>query len=544
MDEFHPSHDYAVPEGVNMNYDAIVIGGGMAGLTSAAYLARAGYKTLLCEKENKCGGLVNTFERDGFIFDGGIRAMENSGVVLPMLKQLGLVIEFVRNRVSIGIEDRVIWIDSRENIPDYQSLLTKMYPESRAEIAEIIARIREIMKYLDVQYGIDNPLFLDLTKDRGYLVKVILPWMFKYAFTVRKITRLNKPVVEYLQQYTRNQSLLDIITQHFFRDTPTFFALSYLSLYLDYYYPLGGTGKLVEKLVAFIENQHGTICTNTEIASVDPDKQVVTDKQGRTYGYRRLVWAADQKFLYHCIDPDHIADAQVRDAALNRRAEIADKSGNDSVYTLFLALDLDKSYFSSKASEHFFYTADRMGQSAAGPIPTGGGRETIENWLKEFYALTTYEISCPVMRDSTLAPEGKTGLIVSVLFDYKLTKHIEQMGWYEEFKSFSETCIINTLNSSIYPGFKESIRHRFSSTPLTMAKVAGNSDGAITGWAFANDPMPAENRLPRILNSIKTPIPGIVQAGQWTFSPSGFPISILTGKLAADRVAKELGKSQ
>jgi phytoene dehydrogenase-like protein len=527
-----------------MDYDAIVIGGGMAGLTSAAYLARAGYKTLLCEKESKCGGLVNTFERDGFVFDGGIRAMENSGVVLPMLKQLGLEIEFVRNRVSIGIEDKVIWIDSRENIPDYEALLADMYPESRAEIAEIIVRIREIMKYLDVQYGIDNPVFLDMTKDRGYLVKVILPWMFKYAFTVRKITRLNQPVVEYLQQYTRNQSLLDIITQHFFRDTPTFFALSYLSLYLDYHYPLGGTGKLVEKLVAFIEDQHGTISTNTEIASVDPDKRVVTDQQGRTYGYRRLVWAADQKFLYGCMDPDQIAAPQVRNAVLNRRAEIKDKSGNDSVYTLFLALDLDKSYFSGKASEHFFYTPDRKGQSAAGPIPTGGDRETIENWLKKFYALTTYEISCPVMRDSTLAPEGKTGLIVSVLFDYQLTKHIEQMGWYEEFKSLSETCIIDTLNSSIYPGFKECILQRFSSTPLTMAKVAGNSDGAITGWAFANDPMPAEHRLPRIMSSIKTPIPGIVQAGQWTFSPSGFPISILTGKLAADRVAKELGKPQ
>ncbi len=77
-----------------------------------------------------------------------------------------------------------------------------------------------------------------------------------------------------------------------------------------------------------------------------------------------------------------------------------------------------------------------------------------------------------------------------------------------------------------------------------MAKVADNADGAITGWAFTNHPMPAENRLPRIMNSIETPIPGIVQAGQWTFSPYGFPISILTGNLAADRVTKELGKSR
>jgi hypothetical protein len=37
-----------------------------------------------------------------------------------------------------------------------------------------------------------------------------------------------------------------------------------------------------------------------------------------------------------------------------------------------------------------------------------------------------------------------------------------------------------------------------------------------------------------------TPIPDTYQAGQWTFSPSGMPISILTSKLAADRVLKDL----
>jgi phytoene dehydrogenase-like protein len=73
-----------------------------------------------------------------------------------------------------------------------------------------------------------------------------------------------------------------------------------------------------------------------------------------------------------------------------------------------------------------------------------------------------------------------------------------------------------------------------------MEKYAGNSEGAITGWAFSNRPMPAENRLPKIASAIKTPVPGVFQAGQWTYSPSGLPTSILTGKLAADRVIKEL----
>ncbi|GEM_PF-4020375 len=40
----------------------VIVGGGIAGLTAAVYLARRGHKVTLCEKREKCGGLVNTFE--------------------------------------------------------------------------------------------------------------------------------------------------------------------------------------------------------------------------------------------------------------------------------------------------------------------------------------------------------------------------------------------------------------------------------------------------------------------------------------------------
>ncbi len=525
-----------------MKYDAIVVGGGITGLTSVAFLSKAGYSVLLCEKENACGGLVNSFERDGFLFDGGIRAMENSGVLFPMLRKLGLELQFVPNRITIGIEDQVIRINSVDNVHGYQSLLNALYPESKPEIGQIIEQIKRIMQYMRVQYSIDNPVFLDIQEDREYFLKAILPWMVKYMLTAPKISRLQMPVVDFLAQYTHNQSLLDIISQHFFQQTPAYFALSYISLYLDYHYPLGGTGQVVDKMVAFINEHGGTIRTNTAITSVEPDEKRVTDARGESYSYRRLIWAADQKALYNAIDPQNLAEPRTRNAFLERRALIADKAGNDSIFTLFLAVDLDPSYFSRISSGHFFYTPSRTGQSAAGRLPKGAERQEIEKWLAQYFALTTYEIACPVLRDSSLAPAGKTGLVLSVLFDYGLTKHIEQQGWYEEFKSLCETLIISNLDATIYPGIAKKVLQRFSSTPLTMAAYAGNHDGAIVGWAFSNHPMPVENRLPKIMNAIKTPIPGILQAGQWTYSPAGLPISLITGKLAADQVVKDIKK--
>ena len=66
----------------------LVAGGGMAGLIGAASMAGHGLNVTLLEKNEKCGGLGTSFIRDGFLFDGGIRAIENAGMTIPMLKEL------------------------------------------------------------------------------------------------------------------------------------------------------------------------------------------------------------------------------------------------------------------------------------------------------------------------------------------------------------------------------------------------------------------------------------------------------------------------
>ena len=145
-----------------LEYDVIIVGGGMSGLTAGAFAVDAGYSVLICEKENQLGGSINSFDKNGFTFDSGIRAIENSGIVIPMLSSLGIDIEFVKSRVSVGIEDRVIDIISEENLQDYYELLVSFYPENSDDIKKIINNIKTVMKYMKVLYGLENPIFKDL----------------------------------------------------------------------------------------------------------------------------------------------------------------------------------------------------------------------------------------------------------------------------------------------------------------------------------------------------------------------------------------------
>jgi len=110
-----------------MKCEVVVVGGGIAGLTAAAYLVKSGKSVILFEKQAKTGGLVQTFERNGVYFDAGLRSVENSGIVFPMLKQLGIDIEFKRSIVTIGIADRVMEVRDKSSLAEYEAFLQSFF---------------------------------------------------------------------------------------------------------------------------------------------------------------------------------------------------------------------------------------------------------------------------------------------------------------------------------------------------------------------------------------------------------------------------------
>jgi phytoene dehydrogenase-like protein len=537
-----------------MKYDSIIVGGGVAGLTAAAYLTRAGQSVVLFEKQEKVGGLVQSFERNGVLFDAGLRSIENSGIVFPMLEQLGISVEFVKSNVSVGIADQVLVLHNRESLAEYEAFLISHFPGNKDDIHLIIREIRKIMGYMDVLYGIENPTFKDIPQDRDYLFGKLLPWMFKFLLTIGKINRLKEPVEDYLKRFTANQALVDMIAQHFFQKTPTSFALSYFSLYLDYFYPKGGTAVMIDKIAGYVRQRGGLIHTSATIESLHPEEKFVLDDKGNRLEYSHLIWAADLKQLYQRINIDALNDPALLEKIAAKRAALKDLKGGDSVFTAYYIVDEDPAYFAKICTGHVFYTPDKRGLSAlkkdgveaflreqTAQAEHGPLRADLKDYLEAFCDLNTFEIAIPALRDPALAPPGKTGLVVSLLFDYELAKKVDEAGWSGEMKDLLERRFIEVLDRSIFPGIKGKIAERFSSTPLTIEQRTRSTGGAITGWAFTNPYMPAVNKMLKVAKSVETELPFIYQAGQWTYSPSGMPISILTGKLAADRVLKERG---
>jgi phytoene dehydrogenase-like protein len=524
------------------SYDVIIVGGGISGLTAAIYLTKYGYKPLLLEKSDEIGGMINSFTYNGFVFDGGIRSIESSGVVKPLIKEFNLDIKFDRSFVTYGIKDRVIKLNDINDLVNYENLYLSLFPNNKSEIKIIIKKIRKILKYMDVLYGIDNPMIVDLKNNKSYVFKTLLPWFFKFIPTIIKINQLTVPVEDYLKRYTTNQSLIDMIIQHFFKSTPAFFALGYFSLYFDYHYPKGGTSKLPLELEKKILESGGIISKNREIKYIDIVNNQLIDHQDNVYTYKKLIWAADLKSLYNQIDLNNIKNIKYLNRITSKKNLLHDKIGAESVLTVYATVDLEPEYFRNLSSEHFFYTPNDKGLSNYKLTKYNQFAEMIDS-LKDFYDYNTFEISIPSLRDSSLSPKGKTGLIISILMEYDFIKHIEEQGFYKEFKEFTENYFIKILSDSIYKGLDQKVINTFCSTPLTFKNRLGSSDGSIIGWAYHHK-IPVEHKMSKITKSIYTEIKDVYQAGQWSFSPAGVPISIITGKLAADKVKKELSKKK
>jgi phytoene dehydrogenase-like protein len=524
----------------NPRYDIAVVGGGIAGITAAAYAARSGKSVALFEQSDHVGGLAGSFVHEGFTLDFGIRAFENSGIVKPMLRQLGIDPQFVKSPVKIGIGEDFVELRGKESLEDYRALLKRHFPASQEDVDRILKDIEAVMGYMDVLYGIDNPLFLD-TMDSAYLINTLLPWLFKYQKNVKKAQALNKPIREHLAGLTDNEALIDMIAQHFFQDTPSFFALSYFSLYLDYNYPKGGTRGLIDKLVAYLVEHGVTIHKNCRIEDVNPAAHTIESEDGRSFEYKAMIWCADQTALYENIDVSELP-ARLQKKVTQHNAFLSDKTGGDSVFTVYLLVDEDKEQFRRLFGTHSFYTPNALGVGKKTPFDATLQEDKDTLFcaiLKPYFENTTYEVSIPVLRDPSLAPEGKTALIVSVLMDYRLAKHALEKGWLDELKNQGAKWTIEALKP-VCGNLLDTARPAMISTPLTIERFTKNRHGAITGWAFTNKELPCVSGFKDVMKSVDTPFKDIFQAGQWTFAPSGFPVSIMTGKIASDKAKKAI----
>jgi len=521
----------------------------MSGLVAAAYALRDGHDVEVLERSDGVGGLVRSFSRQGFVFDAGPRAIGKAGMLPAMLADLGIDLPLARGAVSTGIADCVVHHDGEEGLGLWLESLRALFPESGRAIDAIGRWARTCSRMARYLNRVPNPLFTDVFSDPRFLLREFLPLMPGFLASVAHAAVSGAPMERAMAALAPDPGLAEMVTQHFFKGTPVNFVLGYFENFLDYAYPLGGTGRLPEAIAAKIREGGGRIVTGFEAARIDCAARRVVDARGEERPYDVLVWCADLASLYARADVAGLSPGR-RAAIARETTRFAPAKPGESVFQVFLGIDKAPESFGAISRGHFIYTPspEGLGDVRRGQLDRLKARfsETprgeVLAWLSAFCRRNSYEVSIPALKDPSLAPSGQTGMAVSLLFDGGLCRLVSEAGWFEEFRQAAVEGMLDALEGSIYPDLRSGILFRDSATPLTIERGYGSAGGAITGWNMEG-PVPVPRSLPGVFGAPRTAIPGVLKAGQWSYSPSGVPVAMLTGRVAASLIRRARGSS-
>lgn len=146
-------------QGAKDEYDVIVIGSGLAGLTVANVLGRAGYSVLLLEQHYKLGGMATWFKRPGgHIFDVSLHGFPYGMIKSCRRYWSQEIADSIVQLKAIRFENPMFSLTTTYNREDFTKLLTTQFKVAPETVAEFFDAARG-MNFYDDQSMTTGELF-------------------------------------------------------------------------------------------------------------------------------------------------------------------------------------------------------------------------------------------------------------------------------------------------------------------------------------------------------------------------------------------------
>ena len=154
---------------VDSRYDAIVIGSGLGGLTTAALMAKAGKKVLVLERHYTAGGFTHSFKRRGYEWDVGVHYIgEVHNPNSPLRRVFDTITDGNLQWAKMDeVYDKIIIKDTTYNFVagavNFRDELLKSFPSAGGQIDAYLTHIRAATKSMPAHFG------------QRYVPKALLP---------------------------------------------------------------------------------------------------------------------------------------------------------------------------------------------------------------------------------------------------------------------------------------------------------------------------------------------------------------------------------
>ena len=512
--------------------DVIVVGGGMAGLSSAAFLSLAGRSVALLEKHDKVGGFASSFEHRGVSFDigiEGVRELAPDSFLPPFLRWWG---------VDLPMEERheVMAVHT-----DRGSYRIRGNSAKDDMLAAFPASARGIHRFFDL----NNKIVAEMTSGPAPKPPSEMGFIEKLAFGMGSLARRPNLLRHGLRNCSRvipelfhDGDLVRVVCSKTFED------MVYLGVAHRWegfasgriMYPTGGMGALPDAVAASVRARGGKVHLSTEVRAI---RQVASGYEvdcadGRSFAAKKVIvsapmpWAAFTLFR-----------GDVRFDAL--RAAIRRRKAFPACFMSFVALD---------------------------PAFDPGGANVLVDWadggrMPSLWAArragrdldaATAPLAC-VVAGAGRSGTGPIAMTVAATlgWDYAgnwgtadAAASLSGSGWletpagyrrsdaYRRVKEETEKVILERLEARLGRGFRDAIRFISSSTPLSFARYTNSPGGSYMGFSIG------AGEYGRFLPQ-KSPLPGLFFSGQWVFPGFGIAGAAASGYYASKALLADEG---
>ncbi|NMB24939.1 MAG: NAD(P)/FAD-dependent oxidoreductase [Firmicutes bacterium] len=488
------------------DFDVAIVGGGVAGLTAAAYVAKAGKSVCILEQQHKVGGLAGAFFRRDYLFEQSLQALVGchpGGSVHTCREELGLNLSFKQldpysRQIGPGFD---ILVSS--DVGQWVSELCRLFPGDANAIKGLVADAIKLFRRLP-----DTPKKPQSMFTKWEKLKIGAASLWNMGL-FGKYSDLN--IQDLLSQEFKDPQLRTF----FYSLYPVGEASAMLLLTAigwikekQLHYPVGGGQALVDSLRQAVEANGGEVRCGQAVSSilVDDGKAIgVSLGDGESIRSDYVIAACDAMKLYDQLLPPGAVPEYVLE-------DLGDLEPWPSYFLISLGV-ADSVTDSGPWHHHITYCPALMDAMDS---------EDPSHWL-----INVVDNS---YADSLHAPTNYRSITVgaSVSFEYgQRWQTISEMRGpeYTALKDEVATALLASAER-LLPGLRDRVVVADAATPITYRRYTGNWKGARRGW------LPTAGSLSHIKRE-STALPNLFQCGHWYVHSGSVGGAMQSGKNAA-----------
>jgi phytoene dehydrogenase-like protein len=479
----------------SVDFDAVVIGAGLGGLSAASTLARGGQSVLVVERHDQPGGYATAFRRGGFSFEVSLHLMDAVGPGQPNGALLDSLTTGCKAPLSFRRPDvlrREIWPDCDLRIPwgmdSVLEVLAAEFPHEREgmrRLATIARMANETSREFDLAPSPTSDGWLSPSSALG--------------------RRTAAEVISSEIGDRRLQAMLSSFSSGWLGlPIERIAALPFLVAWYSYhhhggYYPDGGSAALSQAIADSVEASGGRILLGC--------------------GARRIVVRRRR------VEAVELDDGR----AVTTRVVVSNANPLHTFGTLVDGAELDASYLRRLQGMEPSVSAVKVWLGLEGGLPPDAPRD-YDTYLNNHPAALASPFDPETAHLSVVIPQNldpgatQTKMSITMMMDARAYPGARA----PDFKERAGDTLVRRVDQALMPGLTARIGAMEIGVPRTFERYTGNPGGSLYGWA------PRLGQLGRL--DAATPIAGLWLAGAWTPPGGGFTSVLRSGRRTGHRI--------